>query len=73
MTRRDPSRTWGKWRPDPRAGPGWTYRPDERPPSTFGDHQPGVMTPHLRHALLTAYDLAGANPRALLERWTEQA
>jgi deferrochelatase/peroxidase EfeB len=52
-------------------GPGWTYRPDLRPPSVYGAHQPGIVTPHLRHALLTAYDID--DPRELLSAWTEEA
>ena len=41
---------WGKGVPIPERGPGWTYRPDERPPTVFGAHQPGIVTPHLTHA-----------------------
>src|SRR3954452_25042174 len=46
--------------PIAQRGPGWTYRPQTDP----GEHQPGISTAHLRHALLAAYD---GDPRALLE------
>lgn len=55
-------------------GPGYSYRPDDRPPSIFGAHQPGIATPQLDHAVLAAYDLP--EPRALrevLEAWSAQA
>src|SRR3954447_17948657 len=35
-------------------GPGWTYRRDATPPSVHNAHQPGVTTPHLKHAVLAA-------------------
>jgi deferrochelatase/peroxidase EfeB len=53
-------------------GPGWTYRPDMRPPTVFGEHQPGIATPQREHALLVAYD-APADLPGLLEAWTEEA
>ena len=37
-----------------------------RPPTVYGAHQPGIVTPHLRHAVLTAYDLDGHDPREVL-------
>jgi len=36
-------------------GPGWSYRPDGRPPSLFGAHQPGIVTPRLDHLVLAAF------------------
>ncbi|MBE2317596.1 Dyp-type peroxidase [Solirubrobacter sp. CPCC 204708] len=66
-------RRWGKGVPIAQRGPGWTYRPDDAPPSVYGPHQPGIVTPHLTHALLTAYDLDGADPREVLEHWTKEA
>src|SRR3954467_2102020 len=53
-------------------GPGWTYRPDMRPPTVYSAHQPGIVTPQLKHALLAAYD-ADPNPREQLEAWTAEA
>jgi deferrochelatase/peroxidase EfeB len=41
-------------------GPGWTYRPAADP----GEHQPGISTAHLAHALLAAYD---GDPREVVE------
>ena len=38
-------------------GPGHSYRPDDRPPSIFGAHQPGIASPHLDHAAFAALDL----------------
>lgn len=49
---------WGKGVPIAQRGPGWTYRPDDTTPSVHNPHQPGIVTPHLRHALLTAYGMA---------------
>jgi deferrochelatase/peroxidase EfeB len=43
-----------------------------RPPSVYRGHQAGVATPHLKHALLVAYD-ADANVREQLEAWTSEA
>ena len=63
----------GKGVPIAQRGPGWTYRPDERPPTVYGAHQPGIVTPHLRHAVLTAYDLDGHDPREVLREWTAEA
>jgi deferrochelatase/peroxidase EfeB len=37
-------------------GPGWSYRPDTRPPSIYGEHQPGIATPQLDHLAFAAYD-----------------
>lgn len=42
-----------------------------RPPTVYDAHQPGIVTPQPRHALLTAYDCD--NPRALLREWTAAA
>src|SRR4051794_5280658 len=63
---------WMRGVPVRERGPGWTYRPDMAPPTVYSAHQPGVMTPQLRHALLVAYD-ADANPREQLEAWTAEA
>src|SRR4051812_23683851 len=46
-------------------GPGWTYRPATDP----GEHQAGISTAHLKHALLAAYD---GDPREHLERWQRE-
>src|SRR3954471_12750544 len=54
-------------------GPGWSYRPDERPPSCFGPPQPGVATPLLDHVAFLALDLALRRRdalRAVLAAWT---
>jgi deferrochelatase/peroxidase EfeB len=53
-------------------GPDRTYRPDLRAPTVYGLHQPGIATPQLRFARLTAYD-ADQDVRAQLAAWTEQA
>ena len=42
-------------------GPGQSYRPDRRPPSVFGVHQPGIATPLLDHLTLAAFDVAVAD------------
>jgi len=57
--------------PIAQRGPGWTYRPDDTPPSVYNAQQPGIVTPHLRHALLTTYDLA--DPRDTLQELTGRA
>ena len=55
-------------------GPERTYRPDMRAPSMFGAHQPGIATPQLEHAVLTAYDIdAQMDLGGLLVEWTETA
>ncbi len=38
-------------------GPGESYRPDDVPPSLFGAHQPGIVTPVLDHLFFVALDL----------------
>ena len=52
-------------------GPKRTYRPDMTPPSVYGAHQPGIVTPQLTHALLTVYDTEDPGP--LLREWTAAA
>ncbi len=42
--------------PIAQRGPGWSYRHDDRPPSMFGEHQPGIVTPRLDHLVLAAFD-----------------
>jgi deferrochelatase/peroxidase EfeB len=37
-------------------GPGWTYRPDDTPPTLYGPHPPGIVSPHLIHGVLGAFD-----------------
>src|SRR3954454_11028191 len=50
-------------------GPERSYRPDLTPPTIFGAHQPGIVTPKLAHLRLAALDVdAGADLRALLTR-----
>ncbi len=38
-------------------GPGESYRPDDIPPSVFGAHQSGVVTPLLDHLAFAALDI----------------
>jgi deferrochelatase/peroxidase EfeB len=57
-------------------GPGWSYRPDDRPPTIFGAHQPGIATPHLDHLALAAFDLTVERVtelRDLLAAWSAEA
>src|SRR4051794_4635973 len=53
-------------------GPGWSYRPDDRPPSIFGRHQPGIATPKLDRVAMAAFDLSGDLP-GLLRAWSAEA
>ncbi len=65
-------------RPSPRGvpiaerGPGWSYRPDDAPPSLYGTRQPGVATPRLEHLELAAFDLRGSASE-VLPAWTRMA
>ncbi len=55
-------------------GPGHSYRPDRRPPTIYGHHQPGIATPQLDHLAFAALDVpAGADLRALLAGWSAAA
>ena len=55
-------------------GPGHSYRPDRRPPTVYGDHQPGIATPQLDHLAFAALDVtAGSDLRALLAGWSATA
>jgi deferrochelatase/peroxidase EfeB len=55
-------------------GPGRSYRADLSPPTIFGAHQPGIVTPKLAHLRLAALDVdAGADLRVLLARISEAA
>src|SRR4051794_18114066 len=47
---------WTRGVPVSDRGPDRTYRPDMRPPTLHGLHQPGIATPQLRYAQLTAYE-----------------
>lgn len=58
--------------PIAQRGPGWSSRPDHRPPSLFAAHQPGIATPPLEHVLLAAFDLRG-EAAGLLRTWTQAA
>jgi deferrochelatase/peroxidase EfeB len=53
-------------------GPGWSYRPDDRPPSLYAAHQPGIATPRLDHLEVAAFDLR-APARGVLTAWTREA
>ena len=55
--------------PIAQRGPGWSYRPDEAPPSLFGTHQPGIATPRLDHVAFAAFDVRG-DVREVLAAWT---
>jgi deferrochelatase/peroxidase EfeB len=48
-------------------GPARSYRPDLSPPTIFGAHQPGIVTPKLAHLRLAAFDVDG-DLRELLAR-----
>jgi deferrochelatase/peroxidase EfeB len=50
-------------------GPGWTYRPDMRPPTVYGPHQPGIATPQMDEIAVAAFDLEG-EPAPVLREWT---
>src|SRR3954453_18174698 len=54
-------------------GPGWPYRSDDPPPSIFGAHQPGIVTPLLDHLVLAAFDLDGRDLPATLRDWSRGA
>jgi deferrochelatase/peroxidase EfeB len=56
--------------PIAQRGPGQSYRPDQRPPSIFGAHQPGIATPLLDHVVFAALDVADRDPRELLVEWS---
>jgi deferrochelatase/peroxidase EfeB len=58
--------------PIAQRGPGWTYRPDTRPPSVYDAHQPGIATPQMDAIAVAAFDLEG-DPRTLLREWTAVA
>ena len=49
-------------------GPGHSYRPDRRPPTIFGTHQPGIATPQLDHLAFAAIDVAAGTRRARAAR-----
>jgi deferrochelatase/peroxidase EfeB len=53
-------------------GPGWSYRPDDRAPSIFAEHQPGIATPQLDHAAMASFDLSG-DLAELLRAWSREA
>jgi hypothetical protein len=59
--------------PIAQRGPGQSYRPDQRPPSIFGAHQPGIATPLLDHLVFAAFDVADRDPRDLLIEWSARA
>ena len=63
---------WTHGVPVQQRGPDRSYRADTRPPTVFGLHQPGIVTPQLKHARLTAYDLDG-DLASTLRAWTDQA
>jgi deferrochelatase/peroxidase EfeB len=55
-------------------GPGRSYRPDLSPPTIFGAHQPGIVTPKLDHLRLAALDVdRGAGLHGLLARMSAAA
>jgi deferrochelatase/peroxidase EfeB len=57
-------------------GPGRSYRPDDRPPSIFAAHQPGIATPQPAHLTFAAFDVTvdgGEALRELLATWSAQA
>jgi deferrochelatase/peroxidase EfeB len=58
--------------PIAQRGPGWSYRPDDGPPSLHGLHQPGIATPRLDHVEVGAFDLA-APARDVLRAMTAAA
>jgi deferrochelatase/peroxidase EfeB len=43
--------------PIAQRAPGWTYRPDTRPPSVYDVHQPGIATPQMEAIAVAAFDL----------------
>jgi deferrochelatase/peroxidase EfeB len=55
--------------PIAQRGPGWTYRPDTRPPSVYAAHQPGVATPQMEAIAVAAFDL-GQDLETTLRAWT---
>jgi deferrochelatase/peroxidase EfeB len=55
------------------VGRGQSYRPDQRPPSIFGAHQPGIATPLRDHLVFAALDVADRDPRELLVEWSARA
>ena len=57
-------------------GPGRSFRPDRRPPSVFGAHQPGIATPQLDYLTFGAFDVALTGTDALSEllaAWSAEA
>jgi deferrochelatase/peroxidase EfeB len=55
-------------------GPGHSHRPDLSPPTIFGAHQPGIVTPRLAHLTFAAFDVApGSDLRNLLARCSAAA
>lgn len=57
-------------------GPGESYLPDDRPPSIFGPHQPGIATLHLDHVAFSALDVTVtglAQLRELFSIWSAEA
>jgi deferrochelatase/peroxidase EfeB len=58
--------------PIAQRGPGWTYRPDTRPPTVHGAHQPGIATPQMPAIAVAAFDLTG-DLEATLREWTTTA
>lgn len=55
--RRGSGRIWTHGVPVRDRGPGESYRPDDIPPSVFGAHQSGVVTPLLDHLAFAALDI----------------
>jgi deferrochelatase/peroxidase EfeB len=65
---------WRRGVPVRDRGPGHSYRPDRRPPTVFGAHQPGIATPQLDHLAFAALDVAaGTDLHALLTGWSAAA
>ncbi len=54
-------------------GPGESYRPDRRPATIFGAHQPGIASAHADHVSFAAFDLdldRAVELRDLLALWS---
>lgn len=69
-------RRWSHGVPVGDRGPGHSYRPDQRPPSIFGAHQPGIATPQLDHLGFAALDVnikLRSELRDLLVAWSTEA
>ncbi len=58
--------------PIAQRGPGWSYRPQDGPPSLFARHQPGIATPRLACVDLAAFD-ATDRVADVLATWTRDA